>query len=975
MKSKVEKFNLKTIIVRLIALAGVVVGLSAEADTWHWYNNVRPSGNFGYSANAPENWENADTGAHGVPTSGDYVVASYAAFGSDFTDQLAFGGVTITADTTEYFVDQGSLTLQAGGPGLVVQDNVASLGAANGSILFVGSGEAVVDIQSAACVLTVIKSLYGNAGITLVKKGAGTLGANDYYFFSGEGREKHDGYYRNRKFSFGAMKLQGGTFRPTQYYTVSNLDFQFDGDGTTLDLYGQKYYGHAPYSWRLKDCRFRETANVRAGTHKVTAAASPGVLECVGDWEDTVFSGEFAGFAGLLWNPDSQVEFVFSNKLSSTAGNMVVSNGTIRIACGAGFSSGVTVAVDGSGSRFQVDASANAHMSKASLVLSNGGVVSLAGGVRLEVAAVAVDGEAVEPGLYHGSSGVPLFGSAEVLWIDGAGYVCVGSAADPVPVPAEWTGNGVDRYCDTPGNWSSGSKPDLSNGGALVTVVGGAGFVAQSDVWVNGFDLSSVAPFAFGAMPGKNFWIGSGGILFGPGTYCVEAPLVISAKQAWRLDPQTTLEMREPLDWLANGELYVVGTASVFKAVASLGGSGFVANIDYKTQVDVAAGVTNNADIRVYNDQTDTSAADYYFGNGSLAKPVRFLGGAPTVMNGMLHNTNNNYVVAFEPDSDVTFNGDVMGRNSTYLTVGSGARVRFNGRLLNRNQFNASFAATGVFEMNAEANCFGYANPWNGWFNNGTIRLLKPFALMDATVPAGTFEYRGVPQGEQPTGRFEIAGSATLDLCGNEQSLRCLSARGGTITSATDAMLTLNANDNWTTMLGVTSRVDLATWSGGAGLVYNGGSADWPRFMMKESSTTGRIEVVAGRLVFPAASGAPLALNIGSEPESTYPRPSANAGWPNCSEVTVKGGVLELEHSTAFGKMVDVRFEKTNGGYGKIRLASGVSQKVNSLVVDGVRMPSGTYGAVGSGAPCPSALFEGTGVLCVGKLGLAILIR
>lgn len=194
MKSKVKSLTSRLYIVRLIALAGVVVGLSAEADTWHWYNNVQPKDNHGYSANAPENWENADTGAHGVPTSGDYVVASYAAFGSDFTDRLAFGGVTITADTTGDFVDQGSLTLQAGGPGLVVQDNVASLGAANGSILFVGSGEAVVDIQSAACVLTVIKSLYGNADVTLVKKGAGTLGANDYYFYSGEGREKLDGY-------------------------------------------------------------------------------------------------------------------------------------------------------------------------------------------------------------------------------------------------------------------------------------------------------------------------------------------------------------------------------------------------------------------------------------------------------------------------------------------------------------------------------------------------------------------------------------------------------------------------------------------------------------------------------------------------------------------------------------------------------------------------------------------------------------
>jgi hypothetical protein len=319
-----------------------------------------------------------------------------------------------------------------------------------------------------------------------------------------------------------------------------------------------------------------------------------------------------------------------------------------------------------------------------------------------------------------------------------------------------------------------------------------------------------------------------------------------------------------------------------------------------------------------------------------------------------------------------------MGRNTTTLNVGAGARIRFNKPFLNRNGFYAYFDATGVFEMNAEGNCFGYANPWSSIFNKGTVKLLVPYALKDFHVPDGTFEYRGVPKNDADAGRFEIAGSAILDFCGNDQSLKCLAARGGTITSETDAVLTLNANNNWTAALGPTSRVDKATWTGGVGLVYNGKNANWPRFMMNVSSTTGRLEVVQGRLVFPKASGDKLLLTYGTEAVGYYPRPSKDASWTNCCEVTVRGGTLELEHKNTFGRQVAVKFVKTGNAYGKIDLADGVSEKVYSLEIDGESQRLGTYGATGSGAKYVNdTLFSGGGVLSVvgDGLGMVILFR
>ena len=190
--------------------------------------------------------------------------------------------------------------------------------------------------------------------------------------------------------------------------------------------------------------------------------------------------------------------------------------------------------------------------------------------------------------------------------------------------------------------------------------------------------------------------------------------------------------------------------------------------------------------------------------------------------------------------------------------------------------------------------------------------------------------------------------------------------------------MTLNDNSTWTSATSNKTRADYATWAGGAGLVFNGKSADWPRYMMKVSSTTGRLEVVQGRLVFPSASGDALVTSIGSESATSVARPATNAGWPNCSEVTVRGGTLEIEHSNTFGKQTVVKFEETDGAYGKIKLAAGVSQRVGSLWVDGVKLPSGTYGAAGSGAAYarPDLFADGgTGILRVGASGMILCFR
>ena len=574
-------------------------------------------------------------------------------------------------------------------------------------------------------------------------------------------------------------------------------------------------------------------------------------------------------------------------------------------------------------------------------------------------------------------------GSVEASWIDGPGYIAVGPVSAAASVSVTWTGAGADTLSSTPENWS-GPVPSLTDGSAFVTVAGGARFTAANGAWLDGFDLSSVASFALGASPGKELWIGPGGIQGASGTYSVDAPVVAMVKQSWAFGDGATVNFNAPIrDFDADG-LEIESQNSVFNVNESLGPEGFQVDVEHRNTVNVAAGVTNNADLRLYNG----ISGDLW---GTWTKSlIVFKGGAQTVMNGFVQNTNTMMHLAFEDGADVVFGGGVLSRNSTYFkTIGRNARIRFDKPFLARNSLAAQTVdATAVIELNAEGNCLGYANPMgvSGGYpapSCGTIRCLVPYALKDYALPSGTFEYGGTPvTSGMEAGRFEICGTTTLDLCGNDQSLQCLYAHGGTITSESDAVVMLNDRSagNWTAASTANrTRVDQATWTGGAGFVYNGAFADWPRFMMAVSSTTGRLEIVQGRLVFPAASGDALATSFGTETATETPRPAVDASWQNCSEVILRGGTLEIGHSRAFGKETAVKFERgADGSCGKIKLAPGVTQRVKSLAVDGEALPPGTYGAAGSGASVVRTdLFDsaGSGVLSVAGSATILSIR
>ena len=103
------------------------------------------------------------------------------------------------------------------------------------------------------------------------------------------------------------------------------------------------------------------------------------------------------------------------------------------------------------------------------------------------------------------------------------------------------------------------------------------------------------------------------------------------------------------------------------------------------------------------------------------------------------------------------------------------------------------------------------------------------------------------------------------------------------------------------------------------------------------------MEVVSGILVFTrraATDNEEFDLKGGSD--NPYPRLADEDGsWTNMTALVIRGGRTVLEHAQAIGRQTDVRFEaKTDGTYGVLELAQGVTQKCRDLYIDGVRRRS-----------------------------------
>ena len=800
-----------------------------------------------------------------------------------------------------------------------------------------GDGETFIDSDRDLRFQKNFKAMEGSP--TFVKKGSWHLTC----FYQGGSRD----------YTFPLTKLQEGTLNISTYKVNQNIEIRFDGPlQSRLEIGVSDSRGNTNLTF--KSSAITESADAVNSDHGITSSydrqlcftGTPTV-------NPMVFTGKFLGSAGLQWKPDSADSvFVLSNALSTTTGRFYVSNGTVRVTSGAGFSALSLLAVNGANSRFEVDASAVKKLPATThLALSNGGKVKVAAGAYLGATAVTVDDVAVADGVYRGPAG-PVVGEV-VEWIDGLGVVVVGAPVGGAPVAATWNGAGVNTAATTLANWNGAAElPVLTNGTASVSVTGGTAFTADVDAFVHGFAVG-VTPFTLEAAAGKTLWIAVDGIEGCGGKVTVggTGAVVVAEDQTW-----------------TNGTFAVAGhLASVGKSSVRIF---HAASAKSPTFAD---GAIVDADL-LFVDSTKAKQ-----GYTTITVPAN----ANITFNGKVVATNTSSIgISSGAGSTVTFNDLFMSRDGGTIT-GSG-RVVFNGPMHFRDRSNLS---GGIVELHATGNRLsGFMGTWSG----GTLKTMVPYAINKTNTQRQTTDWtNNSADGEQNTW-LNLKDTCTIDLCGNDQSIDQLGMHadgtksGGHITSASPATFHLQtAKSYWAShcysygfsdyksISDVNSygyeTADKGYWEGAVTLSYEAAN-NMVRSMMRQSPSTGRVEVVSGRLVFlrrAATSGETFDLKGGSS--NPYPRlANEDGGWTNATAVVVKGGTLELEHSKVFGPQTVVQFVKTSNAYGQINLADGVRQRVYALEIDGVDQRRGTYGATGSGAKYVNdTLFAGTGVLSV----------
>ncbi len=849
-----------------------------------------------------------------------------------------------------------------------------------------GDGEVIFDIPGNVEVNFDRSDVYHPAADTghpiLVKRGAGLLsianGGNKWNTTTaGAGRPEVP------------IKIEAGTARLVFAATSHDIAVPLTFAGDTAKVIIDKRSG-AKGGLGFGTGYIAETAAVTGGKHSIESQYGS-VLGFYGASAvaTQTFSGCLTGNVVFDFQPTtSGSEFIFRKGVSTTTGAMTIKNGTVRVTDGASFPNVTSVTINGADAnnlgRLVIDQDGAAAFPKANIVRYYG-VIEVPAGIRVAIKSLSSWGNAVAPGVYK-RTGATIAEGTEATWVAGDGLVVVGTPAEAAAEAVTWTGAANDGGCaSSAANWSTPPQ-SLANGSASITADIGnyAHFLADSDVWIKGFSFAKTH-FAIGASAGKELRIGSGGFANpGNGEIYVgfgSAPgdVVLAADQTW--DP-------------GNGHIIVNGS------VKTLGGAKLTVSGKGTTQLRLNAATPDwNNQVLVDNMKVEFNTSNAF---GSFkGNPVTILhngqANSPTFVNGVEINrplvladrsvaSQGRTTLTIPANATVTFNAPVITSNRTEVAfvANAGSRTVFNDLFMSRNNVYASGSGTLVFNGPFHT-CFRFypngftgtielhstGNRFNGlmgdYWTAGTIKTMVPYAFtaQNPRRVTATSDATNNPIDQDTRSLLSMKGeTATLDLCGNDQIFGDMFASSGIITSETPATLYMDFTATVVTeyATGWKSRADKATYTGAVNYSKWG---QLPRWFMADSTSTGIVEVAEGMITFSSGSVNPVNMNPGGT-ACNYDTP-ARGSWRKASAVVIKGGKMVFEHSESVGRRTEVRFVKMNNAYGKLRLESGVRQKVSNLYVDGVRLRSGTYGSSSAtGAAIHNdTLFEGEGVLDV----------
>ena len=737
-----------------------------------------------------------------------------------------------------------------------------------------------------------------------------------------------------------------------------------------------------------------ETPAVTGGKHSIESQYGS-VLGFYGATavETQTFSGCLAGNLQFQFRPSAARTFVFRKGISTTTGAMTIATGTVRVTDGASFPNVSSVTINTGAMMIEEDGAA--AFPKAAFQLYNGGKIGAAVGCRVAVKSVKNHDTVYGAGIYK-RTGSTLPEGTEATWVAGDGLVVVGSPAEAAAEAVTWTGAANDGgLVSSAANWSTPPQ-SLTDGSASITANIGnyAHFLADSDAWVKGFSFAKTH-FALGATEGKELRIGSGGFANpGNGEIYVgfaSAPgdVVLAADQTWNPGSGHII-INGPVKTLGGAKLTVAGAGTtqlrLNAATPNWNNSVLVTNMIVQFNESNAFGSTKGNPVTIFHNGQANSPT---FANGVEVNRPLVLADRSVASQGRT-------TITIPANATVTFNAPVVTSNRTEVAFvsGAGSRAIFNDLFMSRNNVYASGSGTLVFNgpfhtcfrfypngFTGTIELYSTGNRFNGlmgdYWTAGTIKTMVPYAFtaQNPRRVTTTSDATNNPIDQDTRSLLSMKGeTATLDLCGNDQIFGDMFASSGIITSETPATLymdfTATVVTEYTT--GWKSRADKATYTGAVNYSKWGAL---PRWFMADSTSTGIVEVAEGTITFCSGTVNPVDMNPGGT-ACNYDTP-ARGSWRKASAVVIKGGTMVFEHSESVGRKTDVIFQKMNNAYGKLKLESGVRQQVRDLFVDGVRLPSGLYGATaGTGVTVRTDLFAGTGILEVtGGQGFMFIVR
>ena len=670
------------------------------------------------------------------------------------------------------------------------------------------------------------------------------------------------------------------------------------------------------------------TDTTNAGIRTVTSPARATLT--VNQSATTTYNGLLAGAVCLVKAGTGSI--TFTNAISTTTGDIIVSNGTLVVEASAGFSASTNVVV--AGGTLELRTATSLADSASLSILDGGAKLKIGTNLTENVNRLFLGGRPLARGTYGSSSSSA--DTRDDAHFSGSGKLLV--LSNPLIIPTNYTwnaGGGADTYLSTAANWEGGTMPEFTGTSYVFFASSGGTATVNTNASLYGMTFNRAGNFTL-ANSGGALTLGMGGLAVAspPATtnvYTLAAPVNLGENQTWSVTNDasgTTLTVSGNISdgadtlgimKLGNGTLVLSGSNTFDGVVSNWVG---VITVSHPYALGSTAGGT------IVN--TATKARLELLGGITLAEPLSFVGnsnagtcllsltGSNTV-SGMITTSTCRFVA--NGGTVLNIAGGVTGLSNPQFVINAGGTVAFTTTPVN--------LGTGLFWTDSGGlTVLGVAgNTWGDTMvANGTLRT----DVANAFPPTTTLQIGGIswaPNGIVNLNGFNqtIAGLKRYDI--NPGTL--------IVTSALPATLTVNLN--------ATMTYD-GQFAGALSLVKAGtGTLNLSNAL---SNTSGNITVSNGTLVVTAAS------NLGNSTNVTVALPVTGTS------------TLTLQTSTGIANTASLRI--LNGGTAKVSLASGVNETVGWLYFGDKMQRAGIYGSTSSSAAIKDDThFAGAGMITV----------